>query len=63
MVAAMSRYWQSVVCLSVCLPVVCLSVTIVIVAKTVRDRPMVTTRHWWKVDIGLQNPTKKIDLG
>ncbi len=50
----MSRYRQSVVCLS--------SVTIVNCGQTVRDRPMVTVRQYCEVDIGLSESAKNVTL-
>ena len=48
-------------CLSVCRRLS--SVTIVDCGQTVRDRPMVTMRHYWEVDIGLSESANKFDLG
>jgi hypothetical protein len=46
------------------LSVVCLSsVTIVDCGQTVRDRPMVTMRHYWEVDVDLSESAKQFDLG
>ena len=57
----MSRYCYSVVCLHVS---VCrLSVTFVNCGQTVRDRPMVTMRDYWEVDISLSESANKFDLG
>ena len=36
----------------------CLSVTFVDCGQMVRDRPMVTMRHCWEVDIGLSESAK-----
>jgi hypothetical protein len=39
------------------------SVTFVNCGQTVWDRPMVTMRHYWEVDIGLSESANKFDLG
>ena len=39
------------------------NVKIAYIVLTVRDRHMVTMKHYWEVDIGLLESAKKFDLG